>query len=1062
MENKKEGSFKLSEYMRGRRPELYSTSTSREEYNLSSSVLNHHLSTLTERNEQRVFEDFCRAIAQREICANLRPQTGPEGGGDGKVDTDTYPVDESITDRWYLGVCKSGAKWAFAISAKKAWSGKVRDDVAGIASTKRGYQHIHFFTNQNPRAKKRLEVEKELEENFGIPTTVYDRNWLVEKALNHKDLVYEILGVGELISKPQISPEDLGKRQELNVLEDQIRRPEEFNLTEHDLIGMSLRAAKISRNLECSSVETDGRFSRAIRMADNGGQLRARFVARYEAIWAKVWWEDDLDFANENFDELIEIGLESKECYELERLNNVLTVLATSNSDSPEFKQRSERISNRLQEFVDADDRPNRGLYAETLLCSLSFANLVCFKADRQEFDKVWQQLSEILVRAEGLVEYPAAMIFKFASTMLDIDSDATERLEALFIQAADFMGKREDRGDEGALCLRLASRKMEQGKPLEAIALAGRSVAAFMHKEHQSDQLEALWILGAAYEDVGLNWAARSSYLHALIIHSSLSSENPEKSHPACIPIAKRIVMSCLKCGHLVDAILGIQLLRVFQNTFGLPSELSKRLEEDTRVLDGILAMSILVMHQEHLTLLHSIPDLLLELDLLASNALLLYRLGHINKDSDEYSEVQSVIEDMLLHPELPTLPRVAAITHEGKYIIRTRVMGVEYRLLTDGSDKGVQLCEILITWLEAFTSTLFFQGLAPTTEKALIRVIISEDVAEASSDLDLARNSFSFNWPSAADPISTIKEQGPLLDFGISVFSNVFSIRNESLFDILQEEEASIRSWICSQAILYRNRLFGEPVGRLSDLKKIDHHQYQAVRLMPDIKLPESRPGFGLHGETRVLSVINRHLWDSAQWCGTAYFTHPSQRPLFGVIFTNEQPARQIFEELRERLGEIDSKEEIRVGIITDISASEPHHYCVHISTNPSAILGPVKSSNASSSPEGSSTTHLYMLSRVNKMTPDNRSNLNRFLEEFKRAGEFGFLPCVLMDDRPIPLKELQLVKRNLNVTPAWQIGLQHLDRPASGFFEDVPIPGDIDTAPVWELDTARVEEE
>ncbi len=59
------------------------------------------------------------------------PQVGPTGGGDGKTDSETYPVSPSISDRWFVpeNGWNKNEKWAFAISAKEAWKGKAKGDI---------------------------------------------------------------------------------------------------------------------------------------------------------------------------------------------------------------------------------------------------------------------------------------------------------------------------------------------------------------------------------------------------------------------------------------------------------------------------------------------------------------------------------------------------------------------------------------------------------------------------------------------------------------------------------------------------------------------------------------------------------------------------------------------------------------------------------------------------------------------------------------------------------------------------------------------------------------------
>jgi len=60
----------------------------------------------------------------------------------------------------------------------------------------------------------------------------------------------------------------------------------------------ALIAAKLSRNTECPRTETDGRFLRAIRLADADGTYRQKLEAKYGHIWTAFWWFDDFQFLN--------------------------------------------------------------------------------------------------------------------------------------------------------------------------------------------------------------------------------------------------------------------------------------------------------------------------------------------------------------------------------------------------------------------------------------------------------------------------------------------------------------------------------------------------------------------------------------------------------------------------------------------------------------------------------------------------------------------------------------------------------------------------------------------
>ncbi|MEE9876873.1 MAG: hypothetical protein PBU97_09805 [Stenotrophomonas maltophilia] len=189
---------------------------------LKPEVLSHHLDTLTERNQTHDFEPFCRKLCERVICPNLRPATGPEGGGDSKADTETSPVAEEIGKLTYVGLANGGGeRWAFAFSAKKTWAEKARSDVEGIIATGRGYTQIIFVTSRAARAKDRARVEDELTQKYGVRVTIHDRAWILTEVVekNRLDLAYNYLGVGDEASDRDLGPSDYSRKRQLEDVE---------------------------------------------------------------------------------------------------------------------------------------------------------------------------------------------------------------------------------------------------------------------------------------------------------------------------------------------------------------------------------------------------------------------------------------------------------------------------------------------------------------------------------------------------------------------------------------------------------------------------------------------------------------------------------------------------------------------------------------------------------------------------------------------------------------------------------------------------------------------------
>lgn len=73
--------LKLSprEFLKARRPEHFSDSVIERTNALDRSMLEYHLESLTNRSQETDFQQFAQHLAEREICPNLLPQTGPTG-----------------------------------------------------------------------------------------------------------------------------------------------------------------------------------------------------------------------------------------------------------------------------------------------------------------------------------------------------------------------------------------------------------------------------------------------------------------------------------------------------------------------------------------------------------------------------------------------------------------------------------------------------------------------------------------------------------------------------------------------------------------------------------------------------------------------------------------------------------------------------------------------------------------------------------------------------------------------------------------------------------------------
>ena len=182
------------EFFKKIHPNSFSDSKIIKKAKLSKDFFSYFLDTLTNQSKEKDFEEFCRKLIEVVICPNLIPQTGPTGGGDSKVDSETYPVSESIAETWLNGYADFAHKerWAFAISAKKDWKPKLKSDVAKIIKTNedlnRNYKKIFFITNQFVPDKKRAAEEDSLRNQYQIDVRILYKNWILYKTFIYNNI----------------------------------------------------------------------------------------------------------------------------------------------------------------------------------------------------------------------------------------------------------------------------------------------------------------------------------------------------------------------------------------------------------------------------------------------------------------------------------------------------------------------------------------------------------------------------------------------------------------------------------------------------------------------------------------------------------------------------------------------------------------------------------------------------------------------------------------------------------------------------------------------------------
>ena len=192
-------------------------------------------------------------------------------------------------------------------------------------------------------------------------------------------------------------------------------------------------------------------------------------------------------------------------------------------------------------------------------------------------------------------------------------------------------------------------------------------------------------------------------------------------------------------------------------------------------------------------------------------------------------------------------------------------------------------------------------------------------------------------------------------------------------------------------------------------------------------------------VHAQNGDACIINIRLWDEAKWSGCVFGMF-SYIPFIGFMFENFDAGKEIFSQWIDLLGREDKNNTIKLTVIKGISNNNPFAYKVAVSYNEQNIRT-----------EGV----LGLITRFQRMDPSSSQNLEDFLANQKRSGQFILLPSYMQSGKPeIDLSQAILLHK-IYIIDAWQIDENSTLRCVIQVDDDIVIPKDHnEDAPVLKI--------
>lgn len=1053
-----------NDFYKNIRPEYFSDSETIYKIHLTKEVLAFEIENISTNQKQDQFEILARKLAEMYISPNLIPQVGPTGGGDGKTDSETYPVSENIFERWFTpeNGWNKNENWAFAMSSKKDWKGKLKLDIKSILSTNRGYTKIYFFTNQKVPSKKKKDAQDEFIKEFKIDIIILDGEWIIEKIINNKliDLVVDSLNLSDLYKSKEFiqGKKDNYRQAKLIDLENKINNPNRYFEVDYQLIEDCLDSAIQSRELEESREVIEGKFSRALRFAkklNNNNQLCRIY---YQQAWTAMFWFNDFKGFVDGFIN-VRNHIDSESNINLIKLYSTLHTILNTHSEIADLinvQEEKEIFYKILNEKIDKTKNSSTSLEAETYL----YLNKIFeFIREEKNCDSFFIKLNKIISQIDGHLGYPFETVYKSIRIYGKVFPDNNE-----YDNLIDELARvNEKRNSELAASNTYLSRgidkfnaKLYQG----AIKYLGKSIVKLSKEESERELIYSLRILAHSYRNIGLLWASHNCLLFAGAM--SLRSWFKEGYlDPNTYDIAIEIAKNELLIGRIPSLLCATELINVLSKQIEVNTE--KELENSLGFIDISLANRFL-NSKEHKEF-EQIPNLLNELDLEFSSDALLFRLGYLEEilksvDNEKFKipELNEFISNIAIQPIKKQFLYETEFLNNNDITFHSKILGTNTELRFKKDKELFFIAEAILAFIEGFLATSLNE-IAPTTELIIINMKESKDVEILNLLSGIHSNEFALeiNKTDFVDNKNLDLLWEKLIHFMCYlIHNNFFSEDIISSFDkLFKEEEVNQRTSLAFNHKNFSNDFYGKNAKVfLSDWYFADKHKpYSNLRTEPmklnietsnDEKIEKIfNPDLfknTSHNLRNVNSLIDVKLWDEAKWQGFGFIIKNNFELGIALAFENLEKAKNIFDGLILKLGVVDKDEEIRVSIIKGIDSENPYWYRVHISKE----LIDMKKDGL-----------YYTTSRFHTLTPKNSFNLDKLEEMYKLRKKYKIYPASFeLNGQIKPDLTKGIEKSKLIIRNAWEISLNDIDRVTIFKDDKIIIPKNIKNAPVLEV--------
>lgn len=588
-------------------------------------------------------------------------------------------------------------------------------------------------------------------------------------------------------------------------------------------------------------------------------------------------------------------------------------------------------------------------------------------------------------------------------------------KYDELFELLINLLGKQSQNIESSQLLLNRGDDYLD-GDIYKAIKFYSRALTKLFHESSKVDLIKTLIKLGAAFQQIGLLWGARSYYVRAFMESINLYF-NEGNVIPGLFLSMRSLKYLELRLGRINHSLQFNELELIGLNLYPYETDDEKESERYLQY-DGLLAIALLNLKQSAIEQLEMLPDHLSKNELIMSSAALKYMLGYYDEDCVQAmgskEALDAFMKKLFEQPPSDEFQKLLDTNFlSDEVTLKTKIIGCDVIVNTRRDNLHQELGATLLAMLENMFATSISDQIIPMLSEFVINIV---EVKANQFDIQVTKQDNTIRMA-----ISNIKEliehknRGLILEklnIVLAIFTTQIvplSTELEKIKKSIEEENAMFRSINCSNTldtfvvhegdIFFMNKVTtGMKVYKnireksiFQDDKLENQEEHENVESIKEVKYEELPEGIDFskvhHDKIKISDIIYLPLWDEAKWEGLCVWTdgefeHP---PIVGLVFGKKE-GLDIF-----RKWKAESKtNKITIGIITGIDKNNPYWYRVIIGEN---IIG--MNPNEESKP-----TIINHINRLHTMEAKNDFNMSLLKQAITKHKTFKFIPILKED--------------------------------------------------------------